>query len=87
MPANKITVPAEIWRNGSDGEPQVTLTLPDGSKAWLRVPKSSRKAYGLCVAALEAAADADAEAVGSGFAERMDDFQWYKVGFPSEPAD
>lgn len=81
----KMDVPATLWRNGSDGEPQVHLTLPAGERAWVRIPRSSRKAYALCVAALDAAADAAATEAGSGLEARMDDFEWYKVEFPSEP--
>jgi len=59
--AIKIEIGATLWRNGSDGEPQVRLILPDGEPALLRVRKSSPKAYALCVAALDAAAEAEAE--------------------------
>ena len=69
-----IDLTAKLWCNGSDGLPQLTVTLPDGSKVWLRVPRSSAKAYAACVAALEARESAEA-----GMADRMDDFQWYQV--------
>jgi hypothetical protein len=82
--AIKIEIGATLWRNGSDGEPQVRLILPDGEPVLLRVRKSSPKAYALCVAALDAAADAEASEAGSTFAERVSDFQWHKVEFPSE---
>jgi hypothetical protein len=51
----KLDVTAQLWRNGSDGEPQVHLLLPDGTKAWVRIPRSSTKAYAACVEALNAA--------------------------------
>lgn len=63
MSASKITVEAEVWRNGTDGEPQITLILPDGSKAWLRVPRSSAKAYAACMAALDAVESAGPKGV------------------------
>jgi hypothetical protein len=79
MSAAAIDVQAKLWRNGSDGEPQLTVMLPDGTKAWLRVPRSSADAYAKCVAALDASSDAAATEAGSGFGARMDDFDWYKV--------
>jgi hypothetical protein len=74
-----IDLTAKLWRNGSDGEPQLTVMLPDGRNAWLRVPRSSAQAYAECVAALDAQ-----ERAGAGLAARMDDFEWYKVA-SSEP--
>jgi hypothetical protein len=50
----KINVTAELWRNGSDGEPQLTVQLPNGAPAWGRIPRSSTKAYAACVDALNA---------------------------------
>jgi hypothetical protein len=81
MPANKITVTADIWRNGSDGEPQVTLTLPAGDKAWLRVPKSSGKAYGLCVRGRSTRRTL----AGPTSPTAWTIFQWYKVELPEDP--
>ena len=52
--ATALDLQACLWRNGSDGEPQLTVMLPDGTKAWVRVPRSSAKAYAACVAALDA---------------------------------
>lgn len=83
-----LDLPAKLWRNGSDSEPQLTVTLPDGSKAWLRVPRSSGKAYAACVAALEAA-EHEAEAAAEMGMDietyrereaRHGDFQWQIVG-------
>lgn len=51
--ATAIDLQARLWRNGSDAEPQLTVMLPDGTKAWVRIPRSSTKAYAACVAALD----------------------------------
>ena len=35
----KIGLQAQLWRNGTDGEPQEHLLLPDDTKAWVRIPQ------------------------------------------------